>query len=176
MPIAISVKAANETASKIRALWEQASRFEDQSSMHALAYPPHITLAIYDDIERDEVISALDAAFLGKSVFRIAFNGLRYFEATPFVLWAEPTFCSALNQAHAKLHDLIDPALCRAHYRPDAWVPHCTLATQVKSDCLSEALEFANRAIKPFEVVFDTADCVNFPPVAIIKECALLSI
>ncbi|AOO83919.1 hypothetical protein [Bosea vaviloviae] len=59
MPIAISVKAANDTAARIEASWEQAARFEDPPSMRSLSYPPHITLAIYDNIEPQRIISTL---------------------------------------------------------------------------------------------------------------------
>jgi 2'-5' RNA ligase len=173
MAIAISIKAANDTAAAIEALWQQAACFEDAPSMRALSYPPHITLAIYDDIEPERVASALEAVFLGKSALRITFGELRHFEGTPLVLWAAPSVCVALDQAHAVLHRLVDPALCRPHYRPDVWVPHCTLAAQVKSERRDEALAFVSRPIAPFEVVFDMADCVSFPPVAVLRECAL---
>jgi hypothetical protein len=34
----------------------------------------------------------------------------------------------------------------------------------------AEAAAFAARPIQAFEVVFDVADCVSFPPVAVIEE------
>ncbi len=59
MPVAISVSATNDTARRIHALWEEASRFESRPSMAALAYPPHITLAVYDHLDHDCLRAAL---------------------------------------------------------------------------------------------------------------------
>jgi hypothetical protein len=50
MPFAINIKAAGVTRSGIEALWAEFSQFEDAPSMVALNYPPHITLAVYEDI------------------------------------------------------------------------------------------------------------------------------
>lgn len=173
MPVAISIKAANDTARPIRALWDQASRFEDRPSMRSLAYPPHITLAAYDDGPDNVIRPVLCAAFSGMAAFRLTFERIRYFESQPLVLWAAPAPCTALKQVHARLHELVNSGHCRPHYRPDAWIPHCTLATLVGEGQRDRAMQFADQAIAPFQVVFDTADCVAFPPVAVLEEVAL---
>jgi 2'-5' RNA ligase len=173
MPFAITLKAANDTASPIRTLWEQVSRFEDQPSMRALNYPPHITLAVYEHIDGDRLHSALTNAFAGMPALRLAFDGIRHFDGVPLVLWAEPSSSAHLARAHATIHAEIDPALCQLHYRPGTWVPHCTLGMRVSEKHRAEALAFADRFVDPFEVVFDTADWVSFPPVSVIQERAL---
>jgi hypothetical protein len=48
MPFALNLKSVDATADAIMSLWDQVSAFEDFPSMRALAYPPHITFAIYD--------------------------------------------------------------------------------------------------------------------------------
>jgi hypothetical protein len=49
-------------------------------------------------------------------------------------------------------------------------VPHCTLATEVRGADKQNAIVFACAPFEPFEVVFDTVDCVEFPPVRVIEE------
>jgi 2'-5' RNA ligase len=173
MPVAISIRAANDTARHIYALWDQASRFEDTPTMRALAYPPHITLAVYDSRPAGLEQAALAATFAGVAALRLAFGRIGFFENVPLVLWAAPAPCAALDQVHARLHEVVDPGLCRPHYRPGAWIPHCTLATLVGEGQHDRAIEFTRRAIVPFQVVFDTADLVAFPPVAVLEEIAL---
>lgn len=176
MPVAICIKAANSTARHIHELWTLAGRFEDEPSMAAIGYPPHMTLAIYDDLIPEDLEPAFDAAFRDAPPLRITFNRIRYFESTPLILWAAPAASQGLDLAHAIVHDLIDPAHCRPHYRPGAWVPHCGLALQVSEGRRAEALAFADSAIAPFDLLFDTADCIDFFPITVVRERTLASI
>jgi 2'-5' RNA ligase len=137
--------------------------------MAALDYPPHLTLAIYDDIPLVQLRAALQEAFAGTSALRLTFTGPRFFNS-PLVLWADPSLSLALAAAHARVHACIDPRLCHPHYRPGAWVPHCTLGTEIQAEHQEEAIRFAARPIPAFEAVFDVADCVSFPPVAVLNE------
>ncbi len=100
----------------------------------------------------------------------LTFARLDYFDTEPLVLWAVPSPSLALNSAHKAVHACIDPHLCRPHYRPGAWVPHCTLGTQVQANRRAEAITFAARPIEPLQVTFDVADCVSFPPVIVLRE------
>ena len=174
MPVAISVKAVNATAQRIEALWEGAALFEDEPSMRALGYPPHLTFAVYDTLTTGDLKPALDTAFARQAPFSLVFESIRIFEGPALVLWAAPRPCAALGDAHAIIHRIIDPAFCRPHYRPGAWVPHCTLAMQVPTKRRQDALAFASHPVELFEVVFDVADIVQFPPVRVAQECALL--
>jgi 2'-5' RNA ligase len=172
MAVAICLKAVNATGDSIRALWDEVARFESRPSMTGLGYPPHLTLAIYDDLARDRVTAVLHEAFAGTPALRLTFAGLRFFEE-PLVLFADPCFSKDLAAAHERVHSRIDPRLCRSHYRPGAWVPHCTLATDILPVHREDAIAFADRPIRPFEVIFDVADCVSFPPVAVLGEQGL---
>jgi 2'-5' RNA ligase len=147
MAFAISLKAANSTADPIRALWAEAARFESSPSMAALGHPPHITLAVYDAIDPARLRAGLRDAFMGACALRLTFARLRVFDADPLVLWAEPSPVGALSSAHARVHARIDPRLCRPHYRPGAWVPHCTLGTEIAAERRAEAAAFAARPI-----------------------------
>jgi 2'-5' RNA ligase len=174
MAFAICLKAANDTAEPIRTLWQEAARFEMRPSMASLDYPPHLTLAVYRDVAPDRLKAVLGDALAGTSALRVTFTRLRFFD-DPLVLWVDPSPSAPLAHLHARVHARIDPGLCHPHYRPGAWVPHCTLATQIPSERRADAIAFAARPIPAFEVVFDTADCVSFPPVVVIDERPLAS-
>ena len=140
--------------------------------MAGLGYPPHVTLAIYDAVDPDMLGEVLRDVFSGQPEVRIRFNELRCFDVSPMVLWAAPADTSELMRLHALIHDRIDPADCREHYRPNAWVPHCTLATHVSGTRTADARSAAG-PIDPFEVTFDAADVVDFPPVKVVHELDL---
>jgi 2'-5' RNA ligase len=169
MAFAISLKAVNDTAGRIRALWEEIAQFEDCPSMASLGYPPHLTLAVYDDVPPAWVGAALRQAFAGWSAPRLTFTRLRFFD-DPLALWLEPSPSADLASAHARVHACINPSLCHPHYRPGAWLPHCTLGTQIITEHREEAIAFAARPIEAFEVVFVVADWVSFAPVFVIDE------
>jgi 2'-5' RNA ligase len=174
MTIAISLKAANGTADPIRALWDQVSLFEEAPSMVALNYPPHITLAIYGDVAPDLLKATLRRGFTGAPALRLTFTRLRFFDSNPLVLWADPSPSPALAEAYAAVHACIDPAQCYPRYRPGAWIPHCTLGTQIKAEHRADAIALAALSIEPFDVLFDVVDCVCFPPVAVLEEHVLM--
>ena len=141
--------------------------------MLALNYPPPVTLAIYENVSPSELRGTLRAVFGGCTSIQLRFTKLSHFKRPQLVFWAAPEPSKSLRDAHAAIHGLIDPSLCREHYRPGAWVPHCTLATQVSDSNRREALGLAEEQIEPFDVVFDQADLVEFMPVRVLERCAL---
>jgi 2'-5' RNA ligase len=142
--------------------------------MAALDYPPHVTLAVYDGIPEHQLRETLRSVFLAHRPLSLRFSKLAFFEEPQLVFWAAPDASEALLNVHAAIHRLVEPSLCREYYRPHAWAPHCTLATQVSTANKEKATALAAKKIQPFEVVFDQADCVEFHPVRIIEECVLV--
>ena len=173
MSHAIVIKADNKSGDPIRRLWDDASEFEAAPSMQGLNYAPHITLAVYETIDPDALFAAFDATFAGCTAFSLTFDRMKIFEAAPLVLWAAPRECPALRRVAIAIHQQIDPALCHPHYRPGAWRPHCTLATDIRSEYEAAARDFVKRRLDAFEVSFDVAECVEFPPVRILRTKTL---
>lgn len=170
MAFAISVKALGETAARITDYWSKFSQFEQAPSMAALDYPPHVTLAVYDGIPEQRVREALAPVFREQHALPLRFRRLNYFESPQLVFWADPAPSKPLFEVHAAIHSLIAPSHCREHYRPGSWVPHCTLATQVSPGNTASAIAFVSEPIKPFDVIFDCADCAEFYPVRVVEE------
>lgn len=173
MPHAISLKCLNDTALPVLKLWREAAEFEEVSSMEALNYPPHMTLAVYGDIESDRVVGAFRKVFHGRSAISIAFSGIRSFRNGFLVLWLHPVSDEPLRQVHAALHAEIDPGLCHGYYRPGSWVPHCTIAMRIPHAAAEAAIRWADERQAEFSVMFDAADCLRFHPVEIMSEILL---
>jgi 2'-5' RNA ligase len=142
--------------------------------MEALGYSPHITLTIYDDVDFQDLFVAFHAVTAVLSRMTIRFEGLGYFHsADAIVLWAEPALPEQVHAACRTIHSTIPTNLCHPLYRSDAWIPHCSLATAIEPERREEALALVRRPFEPVEVVFDTADCVSFLPVEVLRERAL---
>ena len=170
MALAINIRSDHDSASEIERLWDAVADFEDAPSMRALGYRPHLTFAIYDDVDEMAACDAMRRAARGATQLRIAFRRIRWFEGPPLVLWAEPAGDATLARMHASISAAIDPARCRLHYRPDAWIPHCTLGMRIAAGRRNEAIAFAQSFEQPIEVLFDVMDCVAFHPVRVIAE------
>lgn len=173
MACAISIKADNPTGDRIVRLWRAVAAFETEPSMERLGYAPHLTFAIYDDIDQALVERTVYSVFATQPPLRVTFDGIRSFDTSPMVLWASPRDTTLLKALHAAIHEIVDPSLCREHYRPGTWIPHCTLGTRIGNALRDRALAFASDMTEPFEVVFDTADTISFPPVEIADSVRL---
>lgn len=165
MACAITLAADNPTQAPILALWDVVAALEETGSMRAQGYVPHITLAVLPDLAASDVWPMVCHVPAGAEPLRLRFNAICAFDASPLVLWAAPEATAALDSWHAKVHAELSPSACHAHYRPGAWVPHCTLGTEILEGRRQRALDLTTRAIEPFHVVFDRFECVSFPPV-----------
>ncbi|MGJ4947222.1 2'-5' RNA ligase family protein [Bradyrhizobium sp. HKCCYLS20291] len=129
-------------------------------------------MAIYDTptLDPGTVWGAMREAVSGGAALHVRFSRIRWFSHPRFVLWAEPEVDAVLLGWHAAIAASIAPALCHEHYRPGAWVPHCTLGTRIREQRRADAMTFARAFDQSFTVVFDVVDCVMFPPVEIIAQ------
>jgi len=171
---AISLKCANDTAKPVLDPWDEASRFETAPSMQALNYKPHLTLAIYDNVRPEPPLQAVRKVFRGMPALSIEFSGIHHFTNELLVLWVRPVDDSALRHIHQALHREIDPLLCREHYRPARWQPHCTIAMHIPQTSAASALTWAAETPARFTIGFDVVDTLRFPPVEILEEVKLL--
>ncbi|NTH43014.1 2'-5' RNA ligase family protein [Agrobacterium rhizogenes] len=172
MPYGISLKSCNATAGEILKLWDEASAFESNSSMQELGYPPHLTLAVFEQWPKD--VSAIMAeVFSAQETLLIAFDAVKYFDNETMVLWAKPRLNHDLSSLHSRLHGHFDPLSSHEHYRVGRWVPHCSLATKVPQSAKPAAIGWAESRVVNFTVEFDLADFVQFPPVVVHEELQL---
>lgn len=173
MPFAISLVCGDDSGDPVRTLWDAAGRFETTPSMAALGYAPHLTLAVYETIGPEVLAAAVDAIGAAERAHTLGFDGVRWFEGPTTVLWAAPILSPELLRLHDAVHRAIDPARCHPHYRPGAWVPHCTVALAVPAEKRAEALAWAAAVTATFTVTFGLLSAVRFPPVAPIRERSL---
>lgn len=170
--VAINLRSDHVSAGEIEHLWDQIAGFEDAPSMRELGYRPHVTLAIYDTPKIDAATAwrAIREAVEGAPALQLQFSRIKWFSDPRFVLWAEPERNESLFRWHAAIAAAINPAHCREHYRPGAWVPHCTLGTRILDARRDDAMTFARSFERRFNVVFDFVDCATFPPVQVVAE------
>jgi 2'-5' RNA ligase len=175
MPFGINICVRGGDTSPYWDIVDRVSPLEAQPTMRALGYPPHITLGKYDEIEQCELEAAVDA-LAGFPSLDIQFTSLGSFDTSPIVLWLAPTPTSALNELHASVHELIDPAKCWQSYRPGIWSPHCTVALRIAEVERDAAFLLLRGGIQPFTLRFDMVESVASPALCVIADRPLGSI
>lgn len=168
MPFGINLR-ASEAATPYWDLVDRVSAFETTPTVRALGYPPHITLAKYDDAppgQLEQVVTALS----GASPITLTFDRLRSFDQGYMIIWASPQPHQGMRDLHFRIHDAIDPSMCKPAYRPSDWTPHCSVALRIAEDQREAARQLLTDDFDPFALTFDVLDCVSSPPITILAE------
>lgn len=169
--IGITLRAGSEAGR----FWEwvdKASAWEATSSIRALGYPPHLTLARYADLSPDVLREALEPLGTEKAL-SLTFDRIGLFDVDPLVLWLSPRSDRHLIDLHAKIHEVVGPARCDPYYQPGQWTPHLTIAAAVPVERRSESLALAAESFEPFSLVFDVAEIVSWPPLGVLETVQL---
>ena len=175
MAHALNIRSDDQSSIKIEQLWHDCGALELIPSMRNLGYRPHITFAIYDDYDLNILRHVFETTFKFVRKIAIRFDRLRMFDgADSLVVWANPVRPEEIWNVHRRIHELIDENLCRDHYKPKNWVPHCSVGMSIPLDRKVEAMKLVDRRFDSFEVIFDVADLVSFSPVQIEEEMALI--
>jgi len=103
---------------------------------------PHISLVPSKADDCDDVIQRVHSALVGHPSLEVRFSYLGYFGSGVVFLGATPT--AALLTLHRQVFEASRPgedAPWIEYYRPDRWVPHCTLAMEISKIMLGGILD-----------------------------------
>jgi 2'-5' RNA ligase len=172
MAYAISLLLNEAAGAPIRSIWERLAAANVSRSMVDLGYRPHVTLAVYDTLDRNAALVALDRIFADRPPLDFALTLLETFGAESGVLYAALAASDELRQLHRDVVASLSGD-CRPHYRPDNWTPHCTLATGMPAAKLDATRQLLRQYWQSMPGLFAAAELVEFAPVKPIKRWAL---
>lgn len=168
MAFAVSLLLDAASSSMIRTYWERLAAANVSRAMIELGYPPHVTLAVYDTLDRDAALVALDRVFAGRPALDFALTLLETFGTESGVLYAALAASDELRQLQSDVVTAV-PGDCRLHYQPDHWTPHCTLATGLSAAKLDATQRLLQQYWQSRPGVFQAAELAEFVPVTPIK-------
>jgi hypothetical protein len=121
-----------EASRRIRNLWAALDTVGVPSvgSLMEGRHWPHVSLAVADRLEFDDVATALRGLVIVPPLsLTYQFVG----EFLGRVLWLGPAPSSSMLEHHAVVYERLSAAGIEVwdHYRPDRWVPHTTLSMRV---------------------------------------------
>lgn len=172
MPYAVEMFFDKESDAQIRKIWRSLKESGISSWMEDSGSVPHVTLSVFGRLDVDDSDRRL-ASFAEKvSGPRLVFASIGAFPTDEGVLFLSPVVTGELLRVHRAFHDVF--ADLREDqfpfYLPDSWVPHCTLAINVKREEIHKALENVIRDYRPICAEVDRVALVEYHPVKILKE------
>ncbi len=127
---------------------------------------PHLTLAIIEDfVQSDEFIEEFKGFASRFSKFPIVFSSIASFGQTSGAVFLGPAIVPELVTLHTALHNLFEKYMDRSEclYGPGSWVPHCSLAFQLKPEVVQTALDISlNHVSLPLKGMVEEIGIITF--------------
>lgn len=153
-----------ETENTIRRAWSILRTRGLSSPLLRSGGKPHLTLAIWEDLDPDSVLDDLEDFAGTHSIFPVTFSSIATFGAESGTVFLGPVFTPSLIIVHDQLYRIFGAMkeLSEGLYRPGSWVPHCSLTLGLPPDEVPEAINTC-------------MDIIDLPIKGWIKEIGLLT-
>jgi len=172
MPFAITLRLDTAAAAHVAAIWETLASHGISDDAIRLAYPPHLTLAIFpDNADGPRLLTAARGHAARWRDLPVSLASLGVFPGTPATLFLAPIATPELLKRHAELLGSLPGETIDPHYRAGHWVPHVTLASDLIDPAAALAATGPPRL--PISGVLDTVDLVRFRPIKLLGSHAL---
>ena len=128
---------------------------------------PHVTLAIYDELNCDECRKKFEAFSDSHKPVTFKFSHIGAFISKRNALITAPVVTESLLQYHKEFHEYFkdDGLNSWKEYQPGNWIPHCTLGFDVAGDKVDEAFAICRKLKLPLTVETASIGIMSFEPV-----------
>ncbi|MCA2216104.1 2'-5' RNA ligase family protein [Wangella sp. NEAU-J3] len=165
MPHAVELFLDERADHQIRQIWAALDAYGVTSlgSVPQSRYRPHVTLSVFEHGNPSEVADAVRPVLATSVGLTLPLAALGFFltEEAPAFLGVVPS--SRLLAVQRAVHDAIEPLVdgIWPYYRPDALLPHCTLAVGVTDK--ARVLDVVTRFPAPIPARASSAHLVEIP-------------
>ena len=177
MPYAVTLRLDDSATKRVEEMWKLLARSGISESELASGYAPHITLAGCDEtIVLTDLIEIARNAAAGWQPFSVTLEVFKVFPGDFAVLWIAPAASDELFRRHAEVCAALPASCLHPYFRPENWVPHVTLAKDLKgSGAVETAIAAVSRKWEPFEARLERLDVIYFEPVRLLWQRVLRS-
>jgi len=134
----------SESEKTLVQLWKELSKNNiSQYGVESKGKRPHITIADYDDLDKERFINLLNKFYDDKSKIEVTLNALGTF-VNSGTLFISPTLSKELSEFHGNHHSYFKGFNKNENsfYLPGIWNPHCTIASRLSKDNMVSAFEY----------------------------------
>ena len=166
MPFAIQLFVDPVNDSIVRSLWEEIAR-AGLFAMRDSGNRPHVSLVIYRELDVALCANLLDVFTATHAPFALTIASLGIFHEGQIVVFLAPVASAALLDLHKEVHALLQGtgAFPAPYYLPGRWTPHCSLATRVPADLISQVVDIGLGVSFPLTFTFEEIGVIAYPPV-----------
>jgi 2'-5' RNA ligase len=156
-----------EADGRVRALWRTVATAGAGSYVESIGSTPHVSLAVFDEVERSRAVSALSRFVESCEPLTVSFRGIGRFDEPERVIFLALAADEELTAVHAELHAFLRSMRLASSpvYLPGRWIPHCTVAHHVPADVFDAAVAAARGAFQEFEANLCEIGLVEYAPV-----------
>ena len=167
MPYGVMLYFDVQTEKTISNIWQSLAKHDLSSSMLDAGIRPHLTLAIYEDLDCRPCENELVKITSNTPSPSIMFSNLGLFTNPEPVIFAAPLVTKELLDFHNELHLRLsgDGKAPWELYKPGKWVPHCSLALGYKMENEAKIIRLCQEMPLPMKVQAVQMGVVNFKPV-----------
>ena len=149
LAVFLTLRFDEETERAIRDLW----KLLGDGGIDEAVLPrhrPHITMAAYETGDLPAVCAALPGLTARRAAIPLHFHSVGVFVETGTVFLA-PRMTSAHHEVHESASSAWGPPLYPEHLQPNAWEPHCTLATRLSLTEVASAITLCMDHLRPID-------------------------
>jgi 2'-5' RNA ligase len=182
VPYAIALELDSAAAARVEAIAAcvAAACGDRATTISSVGVPPHLSLAVYDDLPLDGVAAALDALTVGTGNTDLLISSIGAFpaEGAASVAFLAPAVTEPLLALHYYCHRALAPlgCACWEQYQPGHWVPHVTVAMELDREALAMAMACCASGWAPFRARLVALRLIGFPPVMALKHWPLRAV
>ncbi|MFW6311942.1 MAG: 2'-5' RNA ligase family protein [Nanoarchaeota archaeon] len=165
MPYAIEVYFDDKSSNKIK---EIRTKFKNNNINIDEGTDPHISLLIFQKkpLEKKNFLNKLEAFSNNMTSLQMNLANIGIFNKEKSVVFLSPKVDIKLLEIQKKLYDCFKDSqdLVWDYYKPENWVPHCTLGMDLTDDMLVKASSLFKEIDLPIRIVFKEIGILKFRP------------
>ena len=169
MPYTIELQLNRAAEAKFLKHWEIVRDEGVSDLLFRLGYRPHITLAMYREIDEAKTIAKLEKFIADEAAIPVEFAHISVDRAGIF---CQPRENIALRKFHARFERSLGKS-----FRPidlaGQWMPHCTIGMELPTDKIGMAVDKLLATWAPISGIADRIALVKFRPGQVLWRKAL---
>lgn len=167
MPFAVHLFFDPASERAIRSTWRTLAKDGVPSFLHDSATRPHLSLALYDELNMAACVGKLKLFAEMFSPFDLTISSLGIFPTGQSFVFLAPIVTQKLLDVHAYTHQLLEDSSTSTvtNYVPGCWIPHCTLVLNRDAGRLAQAIELSSAMPFPMRCRVEEIGVVECWPV-----------
>jgi len=169
MPYTIELQLNRAAEAKFLKHWETLRDKDVSDLLFRLGYKPHITLAMYREIDEAAIIAKLERFIVTEAAVPVEFPN---FSVDKRAIFSQPRENTPLRKFHARFEKKFGKSY-RDIDHAGIWMPHCTIGMELPADKITMAVGRLLESWAPIVGIADRIALLKFRPGQVLWRKAL---